>query len=164
MPVKIRPVILKDAPSLRTCVGVVAKERRYLSFFGPFPLSQVKKYLQRCLRAELPFFVAVDGGQVVGWADIVDSGGASAHVGTLGMGLLPDYRSKGLGKKLLSKVLKRVSTKFEQVELSVYRRNKAARSLYIAAGFKLCGAKKKAAKLAYGYEDVLYMQKFFSKK
>jgi ribosomal protein S18 acetylase RimI-like enzyme len=165
MAVKIRPLTLKDAPGFRLCVGAVAAERRYLAFYKAFPLPTVRAFVRRNLRAKMPALVAVDGDRVVGWADVLgDYFETSAHVGSLGMGLLPEYRGKGLGKKLLTRIVKMAARKFEQVELAVYGKNKRAQRLYRSVGFKLCGTKKKAAKLIYGDDDVLLMQKFLGKR
>ncbi len=165
MALKIRPIILKDAASFRQCVGAVAAERRYLAFYGPFPYLQVKAFLRRMLHEKNPSLVVTDGDRIVGWADVTRvNAWTSSHVGTLGMGLLPEYRGKGLGKKLLAGVLKLANTKFDQVDLTVYRQNKRARNLYKKAGFAWCGTKKGAAKLSYGIDDVLIMQKHLRRR
>jgi ribosomal protein S18 acetylase RimI-like enzyme len=163
MSITIRAIRLKDARGFRACVGVVAQERRYLSFFEPFPLSAVRAFIGSNLRRKFPALVVVDGDQVVGWADITGPliEGPHAHVGILGMGLLPEYRGNGLGRKLITRALAAARNRFDKVELSVFRKNRNARALYRSVGFELCGVRKQSAKLCYGFDDVLLMEKCF---
>ena len=160
MAVKIRPIVLKDAASYRRCWDAVAKERRYVGEYEAPPLSEVRAQLRKNLRKKTPFLVAVDGERVVGFAAVYRPGLPSqSHAGDLGVGLLPAYRGMGLGTKLVAGVLKISRGKFDSVVLVVFRKNKHARKLYKKMGFKPCGGIKKAVKLAYGFDDLLFMQK-----
>lgn len=77
------------------------------------------------------------------------------------MGLLPEYRGKGIGSKLLEKVLDR-GREFglEKIELHVYTSNQAAIALYKKFGFEEEGLIKKYRKLDGKYFDCLAMAKF----
>jgi ribosomal protein S18 acetylase RimI-like enzyme len=76
------------------------------------------------------------------------------------MGLLPAYRGKGLGGKLLSSVLEHAK-KFglEKVELHVYTTNQPAIALYKKFGFQQEGLIQKYRKLDGKYFDCLAMGK-----
>lgn len=77
------------------------------------------------------------------------------------MGLLLDYRGKGLGSKLLTAVLTHAK-KFglEKIELSVYTTNHAAIALYKKHGFQQEGLTKNYRKLDGRYFDAIEMAKF----
>ena len=77
------------------------------------------------------------------------------------MGLLPEYRGKGIGSQLLKAVLDH-SKRFglEKVELQVYTTNSSAIALYKKFGFEQEGIIKKYRKLDGEYFDCLAMGKF----
>ncbi len=160
MGLKIRPIALADAASYRQCWDAVAKERRYLYWYEAPPLWEVRANLRRSLRKKTPMLVAVDGERVVGWAAVYRAGvPALSHGGDFLMFLLPEYRGKGLGTKLAAGVLKMSRGKFDMILFCVVRKNKPARELGRKMGFELCGEEKKSVKLAYGFDDLLIMQK-----
>lgn len=160
MGVRIRPAVLKDAESYRQCWDSVAKERRYIIEFEAPPLAEVRAILRHNLRKKNPMVVAVDEGRVVGWASVNRfERRALSHVGDFGMSLLPEYRDMGLGTKLMVRVLKMCRGKFDSVFLAVLWKNRRARRLYQKMGFQPRGRIKKYVKMAYGFDDVLDMQK-----
>jgi putative acetyltransferase len=160
MAVKIRPVVLKDAASYRRCRDTIAKERRYMYEFEAPPLAQVRTGLRENLRKKSPFLVAVDGARVVGWAVAASSTLPSLkHVGLLWTSLLPEYRRMGLGTKLMAGILKMCRRRFDSVTMDFPAKNKAARKLGEKMGFKPSARVKKAVKLAYGFDDQVFMQK-----
>lgn len=58
------------------------------------------------------------------------------------MGLLPEYRSKGIGTKLMGEILQRATAcDFHRVELEVFEENAIAIALYRKVGFKEEGIK-----------------------
>jgi L-amino acid N-acyltransferase YncA len=160
MAVKIRPIALEDAASYRQCYDTIAKERRYLLQHEAPPLSALRANLRKNRREKNPFLVAVDGERVVGLAFVWRAGWPSMrHTGDLGIRLLPEYRGNGLGTKLMTAVLKMSRGKFDSVVASVLGKNKRARKLLEKMGFELCGTQKKAAKMVYGFDDLLSLQK-----
>ena len=160
MAAKIRPVGLKDAVGYRRCFDVLAKENQYGFEGGAMPMPKVRAQVRDALRRKMPFLVAVDGERVVGWAAVYGVDMPSRrHCVDLGMGLLPEYREVGLGTKMLARLLKMCRGKFDSVFLTVIRKNKRARKLYRKMGFEPWGGIKKAIKLAYGFDDLLFMQK-----
>jgi ribosomal protein S18 acetylase RimI-like enzyme len=62
----------------------------------------------------------------------------SQHAGRLGMGVKPDYRGAGIGKRLLTAASTRAREKnLERVELDVYASNKE--ECHAKVGKKICG-------------------------
>lgn len=77
------------------------------------------------------------------------------------MGLLPEFRGKGLGGRLLEAVCKHSrEVGLEKIELYVYTTNQAAVALYKKWGFEEEGLIKKYRKLEGEYFDVYAMGKF----
>jgi GNAT superfamily N-acetyltransferase len=65
--------------------------------------------------------------RVVGWCDVFPfKNPRLAHRGGLGMGLLRDYRGRGLGRGLIAATLETATKSgLEKVELTVYSNNLA---------------------------------------
>jgi len=74
------------------------------------------------------------------------------------MGLLPDYRGRGLGERLIRATLDAArAAGFERIELSVYGRNERASVLYRKVGFVHEGTRVRGKKLDGRYDDVHLM-------
>lgn len=100
--VLIRPMSIDDAVDFNRVVGVVAREHRYLRFLDAPSMDGTVDFLRDSLAAGNPHLAAVVDGRLVGWCDVCrHSFEIEAHVGRLGIGLLPELRGKGLGKVLL---------------------------------------------------------------
>ena len=79
-------------------------------------------------------------------------------IGHLGMGLLPDYRGRGIGLRLLQATIDAArAAGFERIELSVYGRNARAAALYRKAGFAHEGTRVRGKKVDGEYDDVHIM-------
>jgi RimJ/RimL family protein N-acetyltransferase len=161
MAIAIRPARAGDIPSTRACFDVVARERRYLARLEAPPLDASRAFWGTVIEKGWPFEIAVEGGggRVVGWCDIVpEPHPGHRHAGVLGMGLLPECRGQGVGKRLLAATLddaRRVG--LERVELNVYETNARARRLYEQLGFVVEGVRRRHRKLDGAYEDNVLM-------
>jgi RimJ/RimL family protein N-acetyltransferase len=148
-----------DAEAFRESVASVARERRYLSTLDGFPLNETRAFLQRIEKEQLPQVVAACHDRIVGWCDIVPKDGSSfSHVGTLGLGVVKEWRRQGLGRRLIDECLALANaTILEKIELVVYSDNLVAIRLYESVGFTHEGCRRKARKLDGSYQDVLLM-------
>ena len=157
--VVIRPIALADIGEFQRVTDAVMRERRFLAFVEGFPIEDVAAFVARNLRLRNPHVVADDGGRVVGWCDIRrETIPVYAHVGHLGMGLLPHYRGRGIGSRLLRAAIEAARTAgFERIELSVYAGNTNAAALYRKAGFTHEGTRVRGKKLDGEYDDVHIM-------
>jgi len=157
--IRIVPMAEEHIESFRVCLDAVARERRYLASTEAPPVDAVGEFIRSAIARRVPQFVALDGTQVIGWCDIFPHERESfAHVGRLGMGLLPQYRGQGMGRRLAEKTIaqaKRIG--LERIELDVYASNKPAIGLYQSLGFALEGVKRKGRKLDGIYDDVVVM-------
>ena len=158
----VEPARPELIPSFHEALGAVAAERIYIEMVEAPPLAAVMEFQTKLIEKNAPVFYALDQGRVVGWCDI--SPGTStrnSHRGFLGMGLLPDYRGRGLGRRLLGSAMGKARLfGFEKVELSVYTSNEPAIRLYRAMGFTQEGEIRHYRKLDGKYFDVLLMARF----
>ena len=149
-------------PSFHQALSLVAKERIYIEMIEPPPLEKVSSFQGELIAKNGPVYYALQDDTVVGWCDVFpEKNPRLSHRGGLGMGLLPEFRSQGLGSKLLSAVLDHAE-KFglEKVELNVYTSNATAIGLYKKFGFEQEGLIKKYRKLDGQHFDRLAMGKF----
>lgn len=156
--VEIRPGGLTDLDDAWRCVGYVAQERAYIGFLEPPPLTESRRFWASLLEKGHPFLVAVDG-RAVGWCDVVPlPGQPRAHVGTLGMGLLPAYRDRGIGTRLLAAALEASrACGLERIELTVFAENERAWRLYLKMGFVVEGVQSRRARIDGRYRDEVVM-------
>ncbi len=139
----------KYLSSFHAGLSLVAQEKIYIEMIEAPPFEKVAAFQRELLESNGPVYYAIDGDRVVGWCDIFPlKNERQKHRGTLGMGLLPDYRGKGLGAKLLSATLDHAQKiGLEKVELHVYTSNVSAIALYKKFGFQQEGVIKKYRKL-----------------
>lgn len=140
----------------------VAQERIYIEMVEAPPLEKVIGFQRDLISQNGPGAYAVSKNRVVGWCDIFPRDNPRlSHRGSLGMGLLPEARGKGVGTQLLKSVLDQAKTfGLEKVELNVYTSNKPAIALYKKLGFEQEGLIKKYRKVDGTYFDCLAMGKF----
>ena len=157
--VAIEPIRLEHVDRYRRAVGVVAEERRYLALLEAPSEADARKFVENNLENGNPMMVALVGKDVVGWCDIRrDLFPARAHRGTLGMGLLSEWRGRGLGRRLLDATLAQARRfGFIRVELDVYADNARAIALYERAGFKREGLMRDASLIDGVFRDAIMM-------
>jgi ribosomal protein S18 acetylase RimI-like enzyme len=90
----------------RHAVAVVACEQRHLALLEAPPVKNSIEFALGNIRDGNPHFVALEGGKVIGWCDIVRKNMVvRRHGGLLGMGVLPEFRSQGIGTLLIAAAL-----------------------------------------------------------
>jgi len=137
----------------------VAREREYLIFVEAPPFEDVKSFVLSNVGRNNQF-VALDGkNEVVGWCDVLsNSSPGFTHSGTLGMGVLPDYRGKGIGKDLILTTLNAAFEKnLERVQLDVFANNQTAIRLYEKVGFQHEGVRRRARFIDGQWSDLIMM-------
>ena len=118
--IQIKPISEDDIEGFYACLDAVARERKYLGLLKAPALADTRKWLLTAMQQGEIRLVATDStrvgngrvgsgrvgsGRVIGWCDVeLYTREGFAHAGKLGMGLLNDYRGKGL-ERLCSKVL-----------------------------------------------------------
>jgi RimJ/RimL family protein N-acetyltransferase len=135
--ISIEPIRAEHVESFHRALDAVSRERKYLSFLEAPPLDSVRAFVLDMIENDHPQFVAIADGEVAGWCDIRRQSRATrAHCGTLGMGILPAYRDKGLGARLMRRTLDAArQCGLHRVELNVHADNARAIALYEKIGF-----------------------------
>ena len=159
---RIVPISEKHIESFHKCLDAVARERLYLVFIEAPPLESTREFVLPNIARGVPQYVAVSGGEVIGWCDITPLRlEGFTHCGRLGMGVHRDYRGRGLGHRLVTQTIAKAKEKgLEQIELEVFASNTPAIKLYEKVGFVVEGVKEKARKLDGVYDDILEMALF----
>lgn len=134
----IREATASDLPPV---IGVVS------GVLGEYELPVCQTELDQELRKVVEtnggengrLWVALDGGDVVGCAAITPIREGVCELKR--MYLLPTYRGKGLGRRLLGEALGYARERYQRVELETHTKMESARKLYGAAGFqKACSS------------------------
>jgi len=93
-----------------------------------------------------------------GWCDVTPQDRpATRHRGLLGMGLLREWRGRGVGRRLIERAIEASRTlPLARVELTVRAENESAIALYRRVGFEEEGRRRRALLVdAVYYDDIL---------
>lgn len=143
-------------PALHRALDLVAREKRFLAVTEAPPYEQSAAFYRALALAGLPHFVALQDGHVVGWVDVSPVFGQSrAHIGVLGIALLPEARRKGTGAVLLGTAIVRSwEWGLTRLELTVRVDNVNAKALYERSGFEYEGTLRRASLIDGEYHDM----------
>ncbi len=155
----IEPIEEKHVEGFREALDIVARERKYLVFLEAPPVEAMLSFVRDNIAAGHPHMVAVADGKVVGWCDIRRGArAAQAHCGVLGMGIIPGYRDRGLGRRLMLTALEAAKAAgMHRVELHAHADNLRAIALYEKVGFVHEGVARDAIRIDGRYIDSVLM-------
>jgi len=150
---------LDHVEGYRRALDVVARERKYLTMLEAQPESDTLHFVKSNLENGNPMMLALASDEVIGWCDIRREFFPSrAHRGTLGMGLLPEWRGRGVGRRLLEATLVQARRSgFKRIELDVHADNPRAIALYEKAGFVREGIVRDASLIDSVFRDAILM-------
>ena len=157
---QIVPITEEHIASFRTAVDTVARERKYLAFLEAPPLDDVTRFVLNNIEHRYPQFVVVSADTVVGWCDVLPNRTRViySHCGPLGVGLLPDFRGKAIGRKLIGRTIDAAfAFGLTRIELTVRDENVSAIALYKSLGFKIEGLHRNAVCIEGQYENLYSM-------
>jgi ribosomal protein S18 acetylase RimI-like enzyme len=159
MTIQITPIAESDIESFRECLDVVARERKFLAQLEAPPLEQVRAFVTQNISAQVAQVVARDQQRVVGWCDVLPAWPVTLrHSGSLGMGVLPEYRGRGLGQRLLESCIAAAKSKgITRISLEARVDNKQALRLYERVGFQTEGVRRNGMRVDGQYIDTLAM-------
>jgi RimJ/RimL family protein N-acetyltransferase len=163
MDFRILPITEEHIAGFHAAVDSVARERLFLAMLTAPPIEESAEFVRTNIRKGNPQFVALVGGQVVGWCDVFpEKRETMAHGGVLGMGVIDGFRGKGIGIALMRAALSRAKEAgLSRVELTVREDNLRAKALYEKVGFAVEGVKRKAALFDGKYYDLILMSRLF---
>lgn len=146
-----------------SALDAVAREHQYLAFLHAPPIESTKAFIEENLKGNWPHLVALHENKVIGWCDI--SGldrPVFAHIGSLGIGVLAQYRGQGVGKALMTQALDLAKARgLTRIELTVREHNKVAIKLYEQLGFVVEGTHINGVCINGVYENHLFMARLF---
>jgi RimJ/RimL family protein N-acetyltransferase len=151
--------------SYNKAVDLVARERKFLATVFGFPMEGSTWFVNHMIQNNYPQYFLLNKNDVIGWCDISPKEIPEfSHVGTLGMGILKEYRGKGYGKQMLLRTIEHAQTvsKLEKIELTVFESNEYAIRLYKNIGFKEEGRRIKARKIDNIYDNEIEMGMFLT--
>ena len=157
--VQILPIAEDHIEGFHKCLDAVARERQYLAFVRAPSLSSAREFVRSNIAHEVPQFVAVHNGIVIGWCDVCPKRREGfTHCGELGMGVRRDYREQGIGTRLVTVTIGKARGRgLERIELEVFASNRVAIQLYEKMGFVVEGVKQRARKIDGAYDDIVCM-------
>jgi ribosomal protein S18 acetylase RimI-like enzyme len=162
-PIEIVPITQDHIESFHKTLDIVARERRYLALLEAPPLESTREFVLGTIEQGCPQLVALSAGEVVGWCDALRKPRPiHAHTGVLGMGMLPEFRGKGIGRKLILQTLAAAREfGFHRVELTVREDNSNAIELYKQVGFEIEGLQRDAFLVDGVYANLILMAVLF---
>jgi ribosomal protein S18 acetylase RimI-like enzyme len=159
MTIDIVPVREDLIEGFHAALDAVCRERIYLAFLEAPPLEETRAFLRANMAKGTPQFLATSADRVVGWCDVNPlQRPTMRHSGVLGIGLVGEYRGRGLGEKLMLMTLEAAHAfGLTRVELSVRHDNTRALGLYRKVGFEIEGRKRRAVRVDDVYHDLIFM-------
>ena len=156
---EILPITQEHIAGFLAALGSVARERAYLATLEQPSMAWAREFVSGNVAKGHAQFVAVEQGKVIGWCDIIPiSRPGFGHGGSVGMGVLQEWRHQGLGRALLGACIRKAfGNGLTRIELEVYADNAAAIGLYRSLGFVEEGLKRRARFLDGRYQDVMIM-------
>jgi RimJ/RimL family protein N-acetyltransferase len=165
--ISVRQVETGDESILFDFAKEIESEDTYITLNPDEPITweEEEKYVAGLLKKiedkKAVHLLAFDGDKLVGGCGVEIEGKRQNHVGRLGITLVKDYRSDGIGKKLMELTIKKArrDVLVEQVVLDCLANNKVGRSLYEKSGFVVYGRQPKAMKFRGNLVDKLLFYK-----
>ena len=155
----IVPITPDQIEGYHRALDIVARERCYLTLTRAPPPPETRALVLDAIAKGDPRHVALIGGEVVGWCDIIRHVvAARSHRGRPGMGVVPDHRGRGLGSRLIQATLDQARRAgFTRIELEVYVDNAPAIALYETVGFVREGTVRDVSCIDGRYRDAITM-------
>lgn len=134
---KIKTSSEKYAVSYTDTFDKVAREGKFLSISEGYPVEDMVRFIRACRECGYPQLLLINGeNRAVGWCDIVRRADEPEDVGFLGVGILKEYRHRGLGSRLMTATIGAALRRgFHEIRLEVRTSNENAIRTYQRLGF-----------------------------
>ena len=138
---EVRPATIADCGELARGMGSVVEEGRWLATESSTPVEDLEQRFRASVEWDGWFlFVLEDGGEIVGSLGMQPT--QADGVLSLGMWVLPEWRGRGGGRRLMEAALEARPTSIHKIELEVFPDNEAAIGLYRSLGFEEEGLRR----------------------
>lgn len=161
------PASVELADSYNAALNEVAAEGKYLSVTEGYCEAQSRAFIAFCIENGFPtYFVIDENDKVVGWCDVVlRSEYEDMTTGSIGIGLLKEYRNAGIGRLLMHTVMQAAKRYgFERIILDVRKTNERAIHVYETLGFEYDHANDSTMKIDEDTVEILRMEKVIASK
>jgi cysteine desulfurase/selenocysteine lyase len=155
-----------DLNELHKYINSLSLEKTFISFQGErVTLSEERNYLSDQLRRMKSkrgiLFVVEINGIICGASGVEMNERGMDHVGVFGLSLSKDVRGEGIGKQVMSVVLKHAKQlpKLRLLTLTIYANNDVGTKLYEFFGFKTFGRLPKGFRYKNTFVDSIQMYK-----
>lgn len=156
-----------DVNNLLNYINTLSDERTFISYQGEHEtiesetnfLNKVLKEINNKTRVHL---LVIINNKIAGTAAIEMQTKTQRHIGVLAISVAKEFRSQGIGRKLLEKIIEEAISNIPQLEiitLAVYSKNTLAREMYKNFGFIEEGRLTNGVKLENSYDDQIFMYK-----
>lgn len=161
----IREITLDDAENLIDLIKQVESESKYMLMEAgerQTTPEQQRNQLERLLQQHhSTIFVAEEEGKLVGY--LMSIGGSvnrTKHTAYLVIGILEEYRGKGIGTRLFKRLDQWAARcHMTRLELTVVTENEPGIALYKKSGFEIEGIKRNSLKIDGEYYNEYFMAK-----
>ena len=168
IPFLIRYPEKKDLPELLRYINEISSEQTFVSCQGEqLTLNQESEWLDKQLEGiknhNVIHLVVEINGKISGVSGVnMSTVTIGKHVGVFGISIAKDFRTQGIGKILIEKVVAEAKTNLPQLKilvLGVFSNNPIAKKLYEEFGFKEYGRLPKGVLHREEYVDDIKMYK-----
>ena len=166
-PFRVAPIGREHLIGFHEALDRIAREGRYLAMLQAPPYARTRRFVLESLRDGAIHFVALAGDEtVVGWCDLRPKAAATLrHSAVLGMGVIEQWRGRGIGSTLLAATLASADARgLRRAELVVRADNHAAIALYRRFGFAEEGRCRQYLRLDDQDHDALLMARLVSEQ
>jgi ribosomal protein S18 acetylase RimI-like enzyme len=159
MTIMTRQIEDRDIEAFYAGLCVVIAEGRYLGFETPPAIEGTRTFVRDNIVNRHPQIVAFDGEVFAGWCDVTPGGRSTTrHDGALGIALMPGYRGRGLGERLIREAIAASwAWGMTRISLHVFTDNDRAYGLYRKIGFVEEGRHSRRLKFGSVYRDDISM-------
>jgi L-amino acid N-acyltransferase YncA len=154
----IRPATEADLPAVAAIYNAGIAEREATFETRPREPEELREWLTN----GLPFLVAVDGDEVVGFARVGPYSAREVYrgVGEHGVYVAPAARGRGLGRALLDAVAEAADAAgLHKLTARIFATNAASLAAHRAAGFAEVGVQRSHARLDGVWRDVVLVER-----
>jgi RimJ/RimL family protein N-acetyltransferase len=165
--IKFRYPTIDDVEQLKNYINKISAEKSFLYLQGfqhtlKTETKWLKDKLEKISKKQCVYLCGFCEDKLVASIEIETGFGAKSHVGELGISVALDFRSQGIGKKLMeliiSESIKNIPN-LKIITLEVFGENLIAQNLYRKVGFVEFGKLPKSLKRRGKFDDAIYMYK-----